>query len=135
MTDSMNSTDMDKIRTEKENHADNDGPGSSKKKTWKSFTNFGRSDKMANDSGMEGKQGNKDTGGNLTGSAQNVPTTYPEMFRFNAAVMGFGASAVWMNEILDVFHNIVTNVSNSSRLQEECDVLALRIDRSQDKTD
>merc|ERR1719506_3084159 len=57
---------------------------------------------------------------------QSVPTTFPEMFKFNAAVMGFGAST-WMNEVLDCFNNIVTNVANSARLQEECDVLALRI--------
>merc|ERR1719171_3051282 len=30
---------------------------------------------------------------------QNVPTTYKEMFQFNAAVMGFGKS-LWMNENL-----------------------------------
>jgi len=61
-------------------------------------------------------------------SVQQVPTTYPEMFKFNAAVMGFGQNQ-WMNEVLAVFHNIVTNVSNSARLQEECDVLGLRIAR------
>jgi len=68
-------------------------------------------------------------GGNESGiGTQNIPTTYPEMFLFNAAVMGFGTSA-WMNEVLACFDNIVTNVSNSARLQEECDVLALRIAR------
>jgi len=67
-------------------------------------------------------------GETVTTLGQNVPTTYPEMFMFNAAVMGFGTS-VWMNEVLACFDNIVTNVSNSARLQEECDVLALRIAR------
>jgi len=71
------------------------------------------------------KQSNNTDGTNM---AQNVPTTYPEMFLFNAAVMGFGTSA-WMNEVLACFDNIVTNVANSARLQEECDVLALRIAR------
>merc|ERR1712060_822078 len=42
------------------------------------------------------------------------------------AVMGF-ASSTWMNEVLASFATIVTNVSNSYRLQEECDVLSLRI--------
>jgi len=65
----------------------------------------------------------------LNFGSQKVPTTYPEMFLFNAAVMGFGTSA-WMNEVLDCFHNIVVNVSNSARLQQECDVLALRISKS-----
>ena len=63
-----------------------------------------------------------------TVGAQQVPTTYPEMFMFNAAVMGFGNSS-WMNEVLACFDNIVTNVANSARLQEECDVLVLRIAR------
>eukprot|EP00403_Amphidinium_massartii_P018161 CAMPEP_0178427420 /NCGR_PEP_ID=MMETSP0689_2-20121128/29738_1 /TAXON_ID=160604 /ORGANISM="Amphidinium massartii, Strain CS-259" /LENGTH=1286 /DNA_ID=CAMNT_0020049131 /DNA_START=34 /DNA_END=3894 /DNA_ORIENTATION=+ len=58
--------------------------------------------------------------------SQQVPTTYREMFHFNAAVMGFG-DRHWFGEVLDCFHNIVTNVSNSGRLQEECDILALRI--------
>ncbi|CAK0879603.1 unnamed protein product, partial [Prorocentrum cordatum] len=56
----------------------------------------------------------------------SVPTTYTEMFFFNAAVMGFGQST-WMNEVLASFDTIVTNVANSYRLQEECDVLSLRI--------
>merc|ERR1719428_2222216 len=58
--------------------------------------------------------------------ANQVPTTYDEMFKFNAAVMGFGTNT-WLNEVLACFDNIVTNVSNSARLQEECDVLCLRI--------
>merc|ERR1719396_63473 len=57
---------------------------------------------------------------------QNVPTTFKEMFQFNAAVMGFGSS-LWMNEVLACFDNIVSNVSNSNRLVEECDVLVCRI--------
>lgn len=60
--------------------------------------------------------------------ATNVPTTFPDMFRFNAAVMGFGNNS-WMNEVLVVFDNIVTNVANSGRLQEECEVLSLRISK------
>jgi len=82
--------------------------------------------------GEEGGQqttGTKDEKGddNRVGS-QSVPTTYPEMFLFNSAVMGFGTST-WMAEVLACFNNIVTNVANSARLQEECDVLALRIAR------
>ncbi|CAJ1358611.1 unnamed protein product [Effrenium voratum] len=53
-----------------------------------------------------------------------VPTSFNEMFLFNAAVMGFGESG-WMNLVLEQFDNIVTNVANSYRLQEECDVLSL----------
>ncbi|CAE8633053.1 unnamed protein product, partial [Polarella glacialis] len=56
---------------------------------------------------------------------QGVPTTYDEMFRFNAAVMGL-ANNLWMYEVLASFDAIVTNVANTYRLQEECDVLSLR---------
>jgi hemoglobin-like flavoprotein len=69
----------------------------------------------------------KSAANTLIGS-QGVPTTYPDMFVFNAAVMGYGTST-WMSEVLACFPNIVTNVANSARLQEECDVLALRIAR------
>jgi len=40
--------------------------------------------------------------------------------------MGF-SSSTWMSEVLASFETIVLNVSNSYRLQEECDVLALRM--------
>jgi len=53
-----------------------------------------------------------------------VPTTFNEMFMFNGAVMGFGNST-WMKEVLEVFDDIVNNVSNSYRLQETCDTLGL----------
>jgi len=42
--------------------------------------------------------------------------------------MGFGQN-LWLGEVLACFDTIVTNVSNSARLQEECDVLVLRIAR------
>eukprot|EP00435_Cladocopium_sp_Y103_P045434 s1627_g13.t1 len=57
-----------------------------------------------------------------------VPTSFNEMFLFNAAVMGLGENS-WMVVILEQFHNIVTNVANSYRLQEECDVLTLVLDK------
>ena len=41
-----------------------------------------------------------------------LPTTYSEMFAFNAAVMGF-EGLKWMKEVFDSSHTIVTNVSNS----------------------
>jgi hemoglobin-like flavoprotein len=54
------------------------------------------------------------------------------MFLFNAAVMGFG-KATWMSEVLDCFDTIVRNVANSGRLQQECDILVLRISRCSTK--
>ena len=56
------------------------------------------------------------------------PTTPKEMFQFDAAVMGFGTS-MWMNDILQSFDNIVTDVSNSDLPQEEYDILMSRVVR------
>lgn len=63
-----------------------------------------------------------------------VPMTFTEMFRFNAAVMGFAESA-WMDEVLDAFDAIVSNVSNSHRLQESCDVVALQLSKYSEPID
>jgi len=57
-------------------------------------------------------------------NGMKVPTTFNEMFMFNGAVMGYGSS-LWMSLVLEQFENMVLNVSNSYRLQEECDVLSL----------
>merc|ERR1719482_1166674 len=59
---------------------------------------------------------------------QNIPTTLKEMFQFNAAVMGFGQN-LWMNEILDLFDNIMSNFGNVGRVQEECCVLTIRMSK------
>lgn len=59
---------------------------------------------------------------------QKVPTNFHDMYLFNAAVMGF-SSATWMHEILACFDNMVRNVSNPNRFQEECDVCILRISK------
>lgn len=65
-------------------------------------------------------------GGALMGGA--VPTTFNEMFKFNAAIMGLGSTA-WFMEVLSSFDTIVRNIANSARLQEECEVLGLRISK------
>lgn len=56
------------------------------------------------------------------------PKSYDQMFHFNAAVMGL-TGRPWLKEVLDSFNAIVTNVANSARLQQECDLLALRISK------
>jgi len=56
----------------------------------------------------------------------SIPQTFNDMFMFNLAVMGMSGQT-WMNEILASFDAIVTNVANSYRLTEECDMLSLRI--------
>eukprot|EP00913_Durusdinium_trenchii_P001832 g1698.t1 len=53
-----------------------------------------------------------------------VPTTFNEMLLFNASVMGYGSST-WMNIVLQQFDDMVKNVANFGRLQEECDVMSL----------
>merc|ERR1719456_1551391 len=87
---------------------------------------MGKGEGGGGEGGAGGGSGDKKSNDIL--SSQNVPTTYPEMFQFNAAVMGFGDKK-WLKEVLACFHNIVTNVSNSARLQEECDVLMLRVSK------
>merc|ERR1712228_18887 len=74
----------------------------------------------------EAEEEHEAKGSNAQSIMQNVPTTFKEMFQFNAAVMGFGSS-LWMSEVLACFDNIVSNVSNSGRLVEECDILVCRI--------
>ena len=54
----------------------------------------------------------------------NVPTSFGEMARFNASVMGVG-DRPWLSEMISALDNLVPNVGNIDRLQEECDVLSL----------
>ncbi|CAE7808573.1 unnamed protein product [Symbiodinium sp. CCMP2456] len=58
---------------------------------------------------------------------QHVPKTFYDMFCFNAAVMDLLQD--WMFEILDAFDDIVCNAANVYRLQEESDVLVLKISK------
>ena len=100
-----------------------------KKKGWfggSKKSNAGPQEAADGEAGVAKAEGAGNANGNM--SANQIPTTYWDMFRFNSAVMGFGNN-VWMDEVLDCFDNIVTNVSNSARLQEECDVLTLRISK------
>lgn len=55
---------------------------------------------------------------------RTVPTTFEEMFLFNASVMGFGRKR-WMEDVLGSFDSIVKSVYDSKRLQDECNVLAI----------
>eukprot|EP00933_Yihiella_yeosuensis_P015428 TRINITY_DN1346_c0_g1_i1.p1 TRINITY_DN1346_c0_g1~~TRINITY_DN1346_c0_g1_i1.p1 ORF type:complete len:1126 (+),score=265.45 TRINITY_DN1346_c0_g1_i1:107-3484(+) len=67
---------------------------------------------------------NAKASGEISKGATKIPTTFNEMFVFNGAVMGFGNSS-WMSEVLLAFDDIVNNVANSTRLQEECDTVSL----------
>lgn len=53
-----------------------------------------------------------------------VPTTFPEMFKFNATVMGYGHSE-WMAPVLDVFDTMVVHATEPTRVMEEADVLSI----------
>lgn len=57
---------------------------------------------------------------------QAIPRNFGAMFRFNAAVMGVSRQD-WMYEVLDSFDAIVRCISQSARLQVECDIVSLRI--------
>eukprot|EP00929_Paragymnodinium_shiwhaense_P090347 TRINITY_DN5049_c0_g1_i1.p1 TRINITY_DN5049_c0_g1~~TRINITY_DN5049_c0_g1_i1.p1 ORF type:complete len:1114 (+),score=306.55 TRINITY_DN5049_c0_g1_i1:135-3476(+) len=59
---------------------------------------------------------------------ENVPTTYLGMFLFNAAVMGID-DRPWIDEVLACWEALVKNVASPARMQEEADVLALRINK------
>mmetsp|Transcript_46290 Transcript_46290/g.108445 ORF Transcript_46290/g.108445 Transcript_46290/m.108445 type:complete len:1114 (-) Transcript_46290:184-3525(-) len=83
-----------------------------------------------NNATMSALRSSMEAQGKLKGSSMKVPTTFNEMFLFNAAVMGFAESG-WMNFVLEQFDAIVTNVANSYRLQEECDVLSLVLSKYQ----
>ena len=58
----------------------------------------------------------------MTGS--KVPTSYAEMFDFNATVMGFGKHK-WLAEVNRSFDDIVKNAAKLDRLQEETEVPTL----------
>eukprot|EP00930_Biecheleria_cincta_P042504 TRINITY_DN29251_c0_g1_i1.p1 TRINITY_DN29251_c0_g1~~TRINITY_DN29251_c0_g1_i1.p1 ORF type:complete len:1177 (+),score=268.20 TRINITY_DN29251_c0_g1_i1:131-3661(+) len=75
--------------------------------------------------------GKEEKGGGMMGEAGQsfVPSTYREMYECNCQIMGFGVVGGWMEEILNSFDNIVGNVTDAVRLQEECDMLAIRIDK------
>ena len=64
----------------------------------------------------------------LKGTAKLAHKTshQPEMFTFNVAVMGYGDRA-WMKEVLACFNNILVNIANSARLEEECSITVLRV--------
>ncbi|CAE8735547.1 unnamed protein product, partial [Polarella glacialis] len=77
----------------------------------------------------EKEQQKNDDKTNVLLGGQVVPSTYTEMFEFNASVMGFGKSN-WLWEVNASFDDMVRNIGDSPRLQEECEVLALRISKT-----
>ena len=56
----------------------------------------------------------------------NILTTCNKIFLFNAVFMGFGVR-LWMQEVLSWFDRIVADVSNSTRLEQECNKLTFKL--------
>ena len=81
-------------------------------------------DSLIGDADGEGVAITKQTDGMM------VPSSFNDMFLFNAAVMGL-TNHDWMTLILDQLDAIANNVANPYRLQEECDVLALVLSKYQ----
>lgn len=79
--------------------------------------------------GEDAKKEDKSQGMMGEGGQRFVPSTYREMYECNCQIMGFGVVGGWMEEILNSFDAIVENVTDAVRLQEECDLLAIRIDK------
>ncbi|CAJ1364562.1 unnamed protein product [Effrenium voratum] len=92
----------------------------------KTISTKGNSSTWTKDGAKENKETREAREAKRAMETMKVPTTFNEMFIFNAAVMGFSSSN-WMTLVLEQFASIVTNAANSYRLQEECDILALRL--------
>eukprot|EP00931_Biecheleriopsis_adriatica_P078657 TRINITY_DN5208_c0_g1_i1.p1 TRINITY_DN5208_c0_g1~~TRINITY_DN5208_c0_g1_i1.p1 ORF type:complete len:1104 (+),score=248.48 TRINITY_DN5208_c0_g1_i1:34-3345(+) len=120
-----NKTSEDTV--EQEGEEDAEGVGEEEENEEQEHNEEPKRRKSVNDDQRE-KEGeeDKEEGKDDKKSTMKVPQTFDEMFTFNAAVMGFGGS-VWFEEVLEVFDEIVLNVSNSYRLQEACDTLALTL--------
>ena len=95
----------------------------------------GRSEKLVDKKAQAQNKSEEDDGQNalvvdvvVTRGDVKVPTTFNEMFLFNAAVMGF-ADSKWMHIVLPRFGAMATNVANTTRLQEECEVLSMLISK------
>jgi len=61
--------------------------------------------------------------------ATYVPRTFEEMFLWSSSVSGLKKLS-WHLDVLKHFDSMVRNVANYQRLQEECDVLSLKITKS-----
>lgn len=101
------------------------------KKSWKQLGMGGKNNnKVSQSENANSNDSTNDTSmGGPSLSKQAVPTTFNEMFEVNAAVMGFSRNGPWFREVLRSFDSIVCNAVNAVRLQEECDILALRISK------
>jgi len=99
------------------------------KKSSGSWFSFGRSNKSGYETGNAaegetGKQTNAQT--NAQGEKKfDIPQTFTEMVRLNAAMTS--ANMQYVNIMLDEFGNLVRDTCRLGELQEQTDILAMRI--------
>lgn len=77
---------------------------------------------------------NGEAGNNVMTNAGEIVRTFRSMFEFNSAIMGCNKH-LWLQEVVNSFDNIVVNIANNVRLQEECDVLVIKISVTSPKGD
>eukprot|EP00438_Fugacium_kawagutii_P013371 Skav216477 [mRNA] locus=scaffold1123:291572:299161:- [translate_table: standard] len=82
----------------------------------------GRAKDKADRSKAEAPKGNKAQGQHHI----DVPKTFDEMFQWNSAVMGLSGRK-WMQEVLNSFTAMVEHISDTKRLQQECNIVSIRI--------
>jgi hemoglobin-like flavoprotein len=95
----------------------------------KSFFSWG-----SKTSDHDAKGGYEDSGkasaqkANAAGEKQfDVPDTFPDMVKLNAAMTG--ANLRYIEIMLDEFDNLVTDICRTGQLQEQTDILAMRISK------
>jgi hemoglobin-like flavoprotein len=91
------------------------------------FARFGKrqNNERGTSENEESRDDNQKTG---TGEKTfDMPETFNEMVKLNAAMTG--ANATYINIVLDEFGNIVRDVCKFGQLQEQTDILAMRISK------
>jgi len=98
-------------------------PSAAKKKS--SWFSWGSSSKSDGAESAEVSK-NKDATSKAQGEKQfDIPETFTEMVRLNAAMTG--AKMEYINIMLDEFNNLVRDICKLGQLQEQTDILAMRI--------
>ena len=116
-------------KSQKEEGHEKSGGGGVWKSVWKKKKNENvDASRVSQETSME--EGRSKKVGGL--SKNKVPTTFPEMFRFNATVMGYGNSE-WMAHVLDVFPTLVVHAADPARVMEEADVLSIVLGKAETK--
>eukprot|EP00929_Paragymnodinium_shiwhaense_P071889 TRINITY_DN36508_c0_g1_i8.p1 TRINITY_DN36508_c0_g1~~TRINITY_DN36508_c0_g1_i8.p1 ORF type:complete len:951 (-),score=147.50 TRINITY_DN36508_c0_g1_i8:964-3816(-) len=72
------------------------------------------------------RNGSRRTGTKHNQRRLRMPTSFREIFMFNAELMGLGKS-YWMFKVLDATASLIENMTNAGHLQEDCRFLVLKI--------